>query len=66
MCLSTVYDGARTPDRILLKNVQHVRLEPGRLVCTDLLERETVFEGSMREADLVNGWIVLDRKEAAE
>ena len=65
MCLSTVYDGTRSPDKVLLKNVQRVRLEPGRLVCTDLLERETVFEGSMREADLVDGWIVLDRKETA-
>ena len=66
MCLSTVYDGRRSPDAVILKNIQHLRFEPGRLVCTDLLERETVLEGMPVEADLVSGWIVMDMKENKE
>lgn len=66
MCLSTVYDGRRSPDAVILKNIQRLRFEPGRLVCTDLLERETVLEGTPVEADLVNGWIVMSMKEGRE
>lgn len=64
MCLSTVYDGYRSPDRVLLKNVQRLHFDSGRLVCTDLMERESTFEGTLSEADLVEGWIVIKTKES--
>ena len=36
------------------------------VVLTCILTVALLASCSMREADLVNGWIVLDRKEAAE
>lgn len=63
MCLSTVYKNDRAPEHIMLKNIRHLRFEPGKLICTDLLERETELEGVPLEADLVNGWIVMEIKE---
>jgi len=60
MCLSNVYNQKMDAEHLLLKNVQSIRAEDGRLFFTDLLERVYEFEGALLSADLVNGSVIID------
>jgi len=60
MCLSNVYNQKIDEEHLLLKNVQSIRAEDGRLFFTDLLEREHEFEGVIVSADLINGSVVIN------
>ena len=63
MCLSTVYRGARTPENIVMNNVQSIEVQPGQVLLTDLMERQMVIVGSLVSVDLVGGSAVV-REEA--
>ena len=59
MCLSTVYKNTLEPAAVLMRNVMHIRIEPGKVVLTDLMERELTVEGTLEEANLVDGFIII-------
>lgn len=59
MCLSTVYRGERTPENIVMANVQSIEVQDGQLLLTDLMERQVVVVGSLVSVDLVGGTAVV-------
>jgi len=65
MCLSTAYKNKKDADNILCKNVTRVTLEDGAVVLTDLMDEEIRIEGTLKVADLVNGYVIIDTAEAA-
>ena len=56
MCLSTVYRGEKTPENIVMANVQSIEVQDGQLLLTDLMERQVVvvFTYSQPEYDSWN------------
>ena len=59
MCLSTVYRGEKTPENIVMANVQSIEVQDGQLLLTDLMERQVVVVGSLVSVDLVGGTAVV-------
>lgn len=59
MCLSTIYRGSVERDNLLMKNVRMISCRDGKIVLTDLMERELSIEGELDMADLVNGVAVI-------
>ena len=55
MCLSTVYRNAKTPENLVMSNVQKIDIQDGQLLLTDLMDREMVIVGSLISVDLVGG-----------
>ena len=51
MCLSTVYKNKKVPEDILMNN--------GLVVLTDLMERQVAIEGTLQEANLVDGYVIV-------
>ena len=47
MCLSTVYRGEKTPENIVMSNVQSIEVQDGQLLLTDLMERQVVVVGTL-------------------
>lgn len=59
MCLSTIYRGSVEQDNLVMKNVRMIECRDGKVVLTDLMERQLAIEGELAEADLVNGVAVI-------
>lgn len=59
MCLSTIYRGSVEQDNLVMKNVRMIECRDGKVVLTDLMERQVSIEGELAEADLVNGVAVI-------
>ena len=59
MCLSTVYRGEKTPENIVMSNVQSIEVQDGQLLLTDLMERQVVVVGTLVSVDLVGGTAVV-------
>lgn len=59
MCLSTVYRNRRDPENIVMKNVMRLECKDGCVILTDLMERQVAVEGSLLEANLVDGYVVV-------
>ncbi len=55
MCLSTVYKGEKSPQNIIMSNVQKIDVQDGQVLLTDLMDREVVIVGSLVSVDLVGG-----------
>lgn len=64
MCLSTVYDRAKEDGRILMKNVRLIQTDGDTVTLTDILESTQTFTGSIQIADLVSGYVIIDRTDA--
>ncbi len=62
MCLSTVYKNSMQPEAVLMRNVMRIECKEGLVILTDLMERQMVFEGTLEQANLVDGTAVV--KEA--
>lgn len=62
MCLSTIYRDSVGQDNLLMKNVRMIACQQGRIVLTDLMERQMFIEGELDMADLVNGVAVIREK----
>ncbi len=60
MCLSIAYKNSKDEKNILMKNVMRVETHQGLLVLTDLMERKMEVKGSLAEANLVDGFLVVD------
>ena len=63
MCLSTVYKNKMTPEAVVMRNVMRIECKDGCVILTDLMERQVAIEGTLQEANLVDGFVVV--KEAA-
>lgn len=62
MCLSTVYKNAKNADCVAMRNVMRIECRDGKVILTDLMERSLEIEGSLLEANLVDGFVIV--KEA--
>lgn len=59
MCLSTVYKNKKVPEDILMNNVMRIECRDGLVVLTDLMERQVAIEGTLQEANLVDGYVIV-------
>ena len=59
MCLSTVYKNKKVPEDILMNNVMRIECKDGMVVLTDLMERQVAIEGTLQEANLVDGYVIV-------
>ena len=55
MCLSTVYKNEKTPQNMVMSNVQRIDVQDGQLLLTDRMDREMVVVGKLVSVDLVGG-----------
>ena len=60
MCLSVVYSNSRDEKNILMKNVMRLETHKGLLVLTDLMERKMEVKGTLEEANLVDGYVIVN------
>ena len=63
MCLSTVYKNEVKSEAVLMKNVMRLECKDGCVILTDLMEHTMAVEGQLVEANLVDGFVVI--QEAA-
>lgn len=59
MCLSNVYRAEIADNNLLLGNVQRIECHDGKVVLTDILERQVTIDGRVEMADLVNGKVII-------
>ena len=59
MCLSTVYKNKKVPEDILMNNVMRIECKDGLVILTDLMERKVAIEGTLQEANLVDGYVIV-------
>ncbi len=59
MCLSTVYKNTVEPASIAMKNVMRIECKDGQVILTDLMDRTLTIEGSLQEANLVDGFVIV-------
>ena len=62
MCLSTVYKNVMEPASIAMTNVMAIECRDGKVILTDLMERQVEIIGSLERANLVDGYVIV--KEA--
>ena len=60
MCLSTVYKNAIEPQNIAMKNVMRIECRDGLVILTDLMDRTMEIPGKLKEANLVDGFVVVE------
>ncbi len=59
MCLSTVYKNTRDESSVVMKNVMHIAMQDGCVILTDLMDRQVAIEGVLLEANLVDGFVIV-------
>ena len=59
MCLSTVYKNTMEPASIAMKNVMRIECKDGCVILTDLMDRTMTIEGTLQEANLVDGFVLV-------
>ena len=59
MCLSTVYKNTMEPAAIAMKNVMRIECKDGCVILTDLMDRTMSIEGTLQEANLVDGFVIV-------
>jgi predicted RNA-binding protein len=59
MCLSTVYKNEVKSEAVLMKNVMRLECKDGCVILTDLMEHTMAVEGQLVEANLVDGFVVI-------
>lgn len=59
MCLSTVYKNKMEPEAIVMKNVMMIECKDGMVILTDLMERSVAIEGTLEQANLVDGYVIV-------
>ena len=62
MCLSTVYKNNMEPASIVMKNVMRIECADGKVILTDLMDRTVEIQGTLRQANLVDGFVIVDEK----
>ena len=59
MCLSTVYMNNMEPSSIVMKNVMQIQCRDGLVILTDLMERQVEIRGTLTQANLVDGFVIV-------
>ena len=59
MCLSTVYKNVRTEENVVLKNVMRIECKDGQVLLTDLMDRTVAIDGTLVQANLVDGFVIV-------
>jgi len=59
MCLSTVYKNTKTPEAVVMRNVMRIECKDGCVIVTDLMDRSVAIEGTLSEANLVDGFVIV-------
>ena len=59
MCLSTVYKNNMTPEAVVMRNVMRIECTDGCVILTDLMDRSVAIEGTLSEANLVDGFVIV-------
>ena len=59
MCLSTVYKNTMEPASIAMKNVMRIECKDGCVILTALMDRTLTIEGTLQEANLVDGFVIV-------
>ena len=59
MCLSTVYKNSMTPEAVVMRNVMRIECKDGCVIITDLMDRSMAIEGTLSEANLVDGFVIV-------
>ena len=60
MCLSTVYKNSMGPQNVVLRNVMRIECQEGTVILTDLMDRQVALEGRLLEANLVDGFVIVE------
>ena len=63
MCLSTVYKNVMEPAAIVMKNVMAIECQEGKVILTDLMERQVEITGTLEKANLVDGYVIVKESE---
>jgi len=53
-----------SPETVLMKNVMRIDCKDGCVILTDLMERSVAIEGQLLSANLVDGFVVVQEKQA--
>ncbi len=59
MCLSTVYKNTMEETSIVMKNVMRIDCKDGEVVLTDLMDRTVTIQGTLVQANLVDGFVIV-------
>ncbi len=59
MCLSTVYKNTMTPEAVAMRNVMSIECRDGKVILTDLMERQVEIIGVLEKANLVDGFVIV-------
>ena len=59
MCLSTVYKNKMEEASVVMKNVMRIECRDGCVILTDLMDRTLTIEGTLQEANLVDGFVIV-------
>ena len=62
MCLSTVYKNTMEESSMVMKNVMRIDCKDGVVILTDLMDRTLEIPGTLVQANLVDGFVIV--KEA--
>ena len=62
MCLSTVYKNTMEEASVVMKNVMRIDCRDGLVILTDLMDRQVEIPGTLVQANLVDGFVIV--KEA--
>ena len=60
MCLSTVYKNTMAPEAVVMRNVMRIECKDGCVILTDLMDRQVAVEGRLIEANLVDGFVIVE------
>lgn len=60
MCLSTVYKNKMEPEAVVMRNVMRIEIKDGCVILTDLMDRQVAVEGVLKEANLVDGFVIVE------
>ena len=59
MCLSTVYKNTMEPQNVAMKNVMRIECKENSVILTDLMDRTLEIPGRLVEANLVDGFVIV-------
>lgn len=59
MCLSTVYKNTMEESSIVMKNVMRIDCKEGLVILTDLMDRTVEITGTLVQANLVDGFVIV-------
>ena len=45
---------------MVLRNVMHIKCEDDCVILTDLMDRQVVIQGKLREANLTEGFVLVE------